>query len=120
MSERHDSASAGQSDLDFDAAGALPLARSKRASLVSLFLRWLPVFVALALLAQIGIRGLKPALAEKRELAEKAEEVDERFYQTLERQRELELRLEAQDDPIYRERMRRLERREFVESQGDR
>ena len=75
--------------------------------------RWIPVLVAVGLLAQVGIRGLKPALAQRRALEVKEAELEARFLDALERREMLELRLEAQNDPVYRERMRRKREREL-------
>lgn len=75
-------------------------------------MRCLPLMALLALLAQVGIRGLRPALAERRELQRKDVELDELYSAALDERHELELRIRAQDDPIYIERMRRLRVRE--------
>ena len=76
------------------------------------FLRWLPVAALLSLLAQVGIRGLRPAMAERIDLERKSHELEERFSAALREQEQLELRLRAQNDPIYIERMRRLRLKE--------
>lgn len=99
-----------QSDLDFDAERALADRLPSPQTAGRTILRWIPVLFAVALLAQVGIRGLKPALAERRALQEKEAEVEGRFLDALDRRAELELRLEAQNDPIYHERMRRKAR----------
>lgn len=70
---------------------------------------WLPVVVPLVLLGQFGTRGLRPARIESRRLAANGEMLERRRDALLERRDELNMRLEAYHDPIYLERLRRLE-----------
>jgi hypothetical protein len=69
---------------------------------------WMPVWVPLVLLAQVGLLGLRPARAESRRLDEHEFELDKRLKGHSERREMLMAWSEALDDPIYRERMRRL------------
>ncbi|MDP6538174.1 MAG: hypothetical protein QF410_01380 [Planctomycetota bacterium] len=69
---------------------------------------WMPVWASLVLLAQVGLLGLRPARIESRRLAERGVELEERLAGHLERRATLEAWGEALDDPLYRERMRRL------------
>jgi len=62
----------------------------------------------LVLLAQIGILGLRPALAEERHLERSEERLQVRYERVAERQHELQEILRAQSDPVYQERERRL------------
>jgi len=71
---------------------------------------WLPVFVPLILLAQLGTKGLRPALAESKRLEQKERELNEKQTLALERQRDLAAGIEALGDPIYRERIMRRRR----------
>jgi len=94
-----------QSNLDFDK----PVERKfSMAAAGAEGLRLVPLMALLALLAQVGIRGLRPALAEKQDLLGKDVQLEELYSAAVEQKTQLELRLRAQDDPIYRERMRRL------------
>ncbi|MAF67019.1 MAG: hypothetical protein CMJ84_15350 [Planctomycetes bacterium] len=71
-------------------------------------LYWMPVWASVVLLAQIGLLGLRPARIESRRLAERGVELEERLAGHLERRATLNAWAEALDDPVYRERMRRL------------
>ena len=84
-----------------------PLARAAE---VTIF--WLPVFVPLVLLAQLGTKGLKPALAESRRLEQIKTNLDERHTRVLDRDFELNKGLEASKDRIYRERLMRRRHQE--------
>ncbi len=84
------------------------LARWARRSL-EVTLYWLPVAVPLVLLGQFGTRGLRPARIESRRLAAHEVVLEQRRDALLERRDELRRRLEAYDDPVYLERLRRLE-----------
>ena len=77
-----------------------PLARAAE---VTLF--WLPVFVPLVLLAQLGTKGLKPALIESRRLEQEKVGLDERHALILDRDLEINEGLEASKDIIYRTRL---------------
>jgi hypothetical protein len=69
---------------------------------------WMPVWVPLVLLAQVGLLGLRPARAESRRLAEHEVELAERLAGHSARRATLEAWSVALDDPVYRERMQRL------------
>ena len=71
-------------------------------------LHWLPLVLALALLAQIGILGLRPALLERQRLSRQAAGVRARNEALHARFDELKLQIEAWQDPVYIERVRRL------------
>jgi hypothetical protein len=68
---------------------------------------WLPVLVALLVFAQVAYLGLRPALTEERRLGAAEAELEERLARAEDEGQELERLLEAQSDPIYRERERR-------------
>ncbi len=68
---------------------------------------WAPVWIPLVLVAQIGIRGLRPALAEERRLDRAETVLEQRHGEALEQRNELERLLRAQDDAVYQERERR-------------
>ncbi len=69
-------------------------------------LRWLPVAIALGLFAQLALRGLRPALAERTRLEHSSERLDERLQEDGQQRSELAAFREALDDPIYQERLR--------------
>jgi hypothetical protein len=74
---------------------------------VEVFLYWMPVWVPLILLAQLGTRGLKPARAEDERLKLHEERLLERLQIDKDESRRLNESLEALDDPIFIERLRR-------------
>lgn len=69
---------------------------------------WLPVLVPLGLFAQIALLGLRPALAERAALERMQAHMQARLEADQALHDELELRREAREDPIFRERQRRL------------
>ena len=69
---------------------------------------WAPVWVALLLLWQVAIRGLKPALAEENRLQTEAEAVEQRHIRAQTEFQALERETQAWQDPVYRERRRRM------------
>jgi hypothetical protein len=69
---------------------------------------WSPVWIPLALLAQIALLGLAPARHEAKRLGAAEAALGERIDGELEDRLVLERVLRAQDDPIYLERERRL------------
>ncbi len=71
---------------------------------------WMPVWVPLIVLAQFGTRGLAPARKEERRLEAHQAALEARRTQLLQRLEGLEALHEAQDDPIYQERLRRAAR----------
>jgi len=82
---------------------------------------WMPVWVPLILLAQIGTRGLKPARLEEERLLQHERELFERLENDGAQARELDAVLRSFDDEIYRERLRRIqqaENRAEVEERG--
>jgi len=70
-------------------------------------LAWAPVMVALALLAQVGLLGLRPALTERERLSREEARVEARHSAALENFTDLDQQVEAWADPIYRERLKR-------------
>jgi len=69
---------------------------------------WLPVGAAMAIFAQVALRGLKPSLTESRRLRAAEEQMLERYERGMQRRGELADMLRAQDDPIFLERERRM------------
>lgn len=85
---------------------------------VEIFLYWMPVWVPLILLAQLGTRGLKPALKEEERLRRHEQKLEVRLDEDADESQRLEKTRKALDDPIYIERLRRQRqesRREEVE-----
>lgn len=80
---------------------------------------WAPVWIPLVLVAQIGIRGLRPALAEQRRLERAETGLELRHDQALEESTELDRLLRAQDDPIYQERERRRWQEASTQAAGE-
>ena len=74
---------------------------------LEVFLYWMPVWVPLILLAQIGTLGLKASRKEEQRLIGHEEELQERFERDTEEMRGLNRQLEALDNEIYLERLRR-------------
>ena len=70
-------------------------------------LYWAPVWAALVLLAQVGLAGLRPALAESRRLDRVEERIETRHEAVLAHRSRLEGMLRARHDPIFLERERR-------------
>ncbi|MFN0243462.1 MAG: hypothetical protein ACKVWV_11270 [Planctomycetota bacterium] len=71
-------------------------------------LYWSPVFGAMVLFAQIALLGLRPALSERRRLAEAEVTLRERHARDEALCRAIDAHLQARGDPIFRERQRRL------------
>jgi hypothetical protein len=69
---------------------------------------WSPVWIPLALLAQIALLGLAPARDEAQRLENAGTALEQRLELELAERQTLERVLRAQDDPIYLERERRL------------
>jgi hypothetical protein len=84
------------------------LARAWLRSAGSRLVFWAPVWVPLAVLAQVALLGLGPALAESRRLDGAARDLSERLERERTAAAELQRLLRAQSDPIYLERERRL------------
>lgn len=70
-------------------------------------LAWSPVFLAMAILAQVALLGLRPAVAERRRIAEAEQQMRARVEREELHAKELERVERAQNDPIYLERERR-------------
>ncbi len=68
---------------------------------------WSGVWIALALLAQVAWLGLRPAVAERRRLAEAEDRLRARVEREEHEARELERVERAQNDPVFLERERR-------------
>jgi hypothetical protein len=77
-------------------------------------LHWAPVWVPALLLWQVTSRGLFPALEERDRLRAAGPEVRAMEEQHATEYEELSNRVEAQDDPIYRARVERLEARRLA------
>ncbi len=75
---------------------------------LGLFMYSLPVLVPLALLAQIAIRGLKPALAEHERLLHEEAVVTERHMASEQEYLAKQAEVDAWRDPMYRARLRRV------------
>ncbi|MCC6407893.1 MAG: hypothetical protein IT453_12085 [Planctomycetes bacterium] len=71
-----------------------------------------PAWVALAVLVQVIVLGLVPALIESARLSGEEEKLFAREQADLARHQALRTELRAQDDPIYQEREKRLLRAE--------
>jgi len=71
--------------------------------------RWAPVWLPLALFAQVAILGLRPALSEERRLDAREIEVRARYERAVERRDELQRILRAQSDPMYEARWERFQ-----------
>ena len=76
--------------------------------LLGQLLYWAPVWVPLVLLWQVGTRGLQPALAEEARLERLAPEVMARHAREKARFEHLDREVRAWNDPVYRERRRRM------------
>jgi|GEM_PF-1996074 len=106
----------GQAALPFRGAGSgSDFLRRYLARSLEVFLYWMPVWVPLILLAQLGTRGLRPALAEERRLLRHEAELDDRLEADEAEALQLEDTLEALDDPIFLERLRRQRRERLRE-----
>jgi hypothetical protein len=69
---------------------------------------WTPVFGALALFAQVSFLGLRPALSEARRLADASDMLEARWTHDRGLYDAYELQVRVRQDPIFRERQRRL------------
>lgn len=74
---------------------------------LEVFLYWMPVWAPLILLAQIGTRGLREARSEDQRLRGHEEELQGRQHRDASELEALKTQLDALDDPIYLERLRR-------------
>ncbi|MFT5285475.1 MAG: hypothetical protein ACI8TQ_001640 [Planctomycetota bacterium] len=70
-------------------------------------LEWSPIWIPMAVSTQIVILGLRPAMQEQRHLENAGKELEARFDELTEERTALDLRLEAQRDPLYVEREQR-------------
>ena len=68
---------------------------------------WSPVLVCMVLFAQVSFLGLRPALCEKKRLAEAQAAMDARHARDLALYEAVAVRLRARSDPIFLERQRR-------------
>lgn len=68
---------------------------------------WAPVLLAFGFFTHVALKSLRPALDEQRRLEVKAQEMSEHEAEQADRQHALEVELEALEDPIYQERVRR-------------
>ena len=69
---------------------------------------WSPVFAALVLFAQVALLGLRPAVSESRRLADAEIMLVERHERAVAENNAVSAQLLARQDPIFRERQRRL------------
>ena len=68
---------------------------------------WIPTLLVLGLFAQLCLGGLRPALEERSRLESMERELLERRATLIQEAQGLERLRDAQDDPVYRERLRR-------------
>lgn len=71
-------------------------------------LYWTPVWAALVCFAQVSLLGLRPVLEERHAIEGKATALEQRIAGERQKLASIDAWLGAQDDPIYRERMRRI------------
>lgn len=95
--------------------GPLAWIASGASLITSRFVYWAPVLLALGFFSHMAFKGLRPALVEERRLEREEAEMQARELQQLEVQRALQIELQALEDPIYQERIRRGER--FTETE---
>lgn len=69
---------------------------------------WTPVFAALGLFAQVSFLGLRPALSEGRRLADASDVLQARWETDLGLYDAYELQVRVRQDPVFRERQRRM------------
>jgi hypothetical protein len=69
---------------------------------------WSPVFAALVLFAQVALLGLRPAVSESRRLADAEVMLVERHERAVAENNAVSAQLLARQDPIFRERQRRM------------
>lgn len=69
---------------------------------------WTPVLAVLVLFALVSFRGLRPALSEASRLAAAEEVLTARHARAVEKNHAIQLQLAARQDPVFRERQRRL------------
>lgn len=94
--------------VDVTAATAPEPARVALRRLGARLAYWTPVFAALALFAQIAFLGLRPAISEARRLADASDVLEARWAHDRGLYDAYELQLRVRNDPIFRERQRRL------------
>jgi hypothetical protein len=107
-SEPRAEAPAATAALPFDAPPATPSLRARAALVGNKLAYWAPVWVPMVVLAQVALGGLRPALAESRRIDREEVRMAERLDRELAESAQLERALQAQDDPIFLERERRL------------
>jgi hypothetical protein len=78
-----------------------------RGTIVARLLYWSPLLVCMGLFAQVSFLGLRPALCEKRRLAEAQAMIDARHSRDLAVRDQATLSLRVRADPIFLERQRR-------------
>ncbi|MCB9909549.1 MAG: hypothetical protein H6829_04695, partial [Planctomycetes bacterium] len=83
--------------------------RSGLAALVGALVGWSPVWIPLILMWQFADRGLRPALAERQRLHQLAPQVEAEHQDSEQAFEVLQAEAIAWQDPVYRERLRRLE-----------
>ena len=88
---------------------------------LEVFLYWMPVWVPLILLAQLGARGLRPARLEDQRLRQQEERLQERLDGDRQQAESLRRQRAALEDDIYLERLRRrraAEKQVEIEARG--
>ena len=75
--------------------------------IVSRIAYWAPVLVCMVLFAQVSFLGLRPAMCERRRLAEAERSMEARHAQDLALHDAVATGLRARSDPIFLERQRR-------------
>jgi hypothetical protein len=81
--------------------------RLGRGSFVARLFYWSPVLVCMVLFAQVSFLGLRPALCERRRLAESQAVLEARHARDLSLRDQATLSLRVRADPIFLERQRR-------------
>ncbi len=76
--------------------------------LLRVLIAWAPVWITFAVLGQVALLGLRPAMAERRKLAEAQTLLRARIEREEKQAAELERLQRAQNDPIFLERERRV------------
>jgi hypothetical protein len=79
----------------------------RSASFLVRVLYWSPVLVCMVLFAQVSFLGLRPALCERRRLAESQTMLEARHARDLALRDQATLSLRVRADPIFLERQRR-------------
>jgi len=68
---------------------------------------WAPVLLAMGFFTHVAFKALRPALEEQRRLEQEDQEMSAHEAEQADTQNALEVELEALEDPVYQERVRR-------------